>query len=120
MYAVRTGIGFDLYFTDALGQTAHQINSSGGGGSALSGEATVDIPDGPGVLFHVETVAAVGVTPLNVVMLSLHPGTDEDENDPEMLDIRSLAARPLADQIEITATFGVPTSGPVRFNWSAL
>jgi hypothetical protein len=38
-YAVRVGVGFDLYFTDALGQTAHALNAaSGGGGGATLNE----------------------------------------------------------------------------------
>lgn len=119
VYAVRVGAGFDLYITDALGQTAHSLNG-GGGSSTLSGAATIGIPDGSGVIAHTEIVAAVGVTLSNVVILTLHPGDDADENDPEMLDVRSLAARPLTDEIEITVTFGVPASGPVRLNWSVL
>ena len=33
VYAVRAGVGFDLFITDTTGTTAHSLNSSGGGTS---------------------------------------------------------------------------------------
>lgn len=54
IYAVRTGVGFDLYVSDATGSVAHPLNVSGGGGAVewepvtggewtISNDATVDI-----------------------------------------------------------------------------
>ena len=102
--------------TGATGATGPQ-GAPGQDAEVLRGAVTVTLPNSR--IEHAETVAAVGVTPANIVMISLSPGTDADENDPEMLDVLALSARPLTDQIEITAAFGTHTSGPVRFNWSA-
>ena len=33
VYAVRTGVGFDLYITDSTGAVAHALNSGGGSSS---------------------------------------------------------------------------------------
>ena len=51
IYAVRVGVGFDLYITDSTGLIAHKVNSEAGGAttweglvfwpSSLSGTATV-------------------------------------------------------------------------------
>lgn len=99
--------------------TGLQTALDGKQATVLKGEVTVTLPGGAGAINHEETVTATGVTGSSVVMLSLAPGTDADENDPELLDVLAYAARPLTDQIEITASFGTRTSGPVKFNWSA-
>ena len=39
IYAVRTGVGFDLYIADATGNTAHGLN-----GSFITASATVATP----------------------------------------------------------------------------
>ena len=91
----------------------------GGGGSVLSGDATITLPGGHGVVEWVQTVSAVGVTQGNRLMVALAPTLDEDENEPEFTDLSSIAARALADQIEITATFAARTSGPIKLTWSA-
>jgi hypothetical protein len=98
-------------------QTALDGKQDVGGGTVLSGEVTITLPSNS--IAHTETVTATGVTASNVVMISLAPTDDADENDPELLDVLALAARPLTDQITITAAFGTRTSGPVKFNWSA-
>ena len=101
--------------TGATGPTG----PAGAAAFVAKGEATATLTGVGGVIEWTETVTATGVTSGNAVLLSLAPGTDADENDPEMLDVLAMSARPLTGQIEITANFATPTSGPVKFNWSA-
>jgi hypothetical protein len=93
---------------------------AGGGGSSLGGLVTIALPFSLGSFEHSETVAAVGVTTLSRIILGLAPCADTDENCPEMLDIISYAGTPGTGTITIDAAFSQPTSGPVKFNWSAL
>lgn len=120
LYAVRAGTGFDLYFTDALGQTPHALNPSGPSAAAVKGTATVAVPAGRGTTFHRETVAAPGVVPANLILLALAPHPDTAENHEEMLDVCSLSAVAGTNQITISIGFLSPTSGPVLVNWSAI
>jgi hypothetical protein len=99
--------------------TGLQTALDGKQATVLKGEVTVTPTTVGGVLEHAETVTATGVTASSVVMLTLAPGTDADENDPELLDVLAYAALPLTNQIEITASFATRTSGPIKFNWSA-
>lgn len=93
---------------------------AGGGGGGLGGVATITLPIQRGQFEHEETVAAVGVTASNRVILGLAPCADDEENCPEMLDIQTFSAVPGTDTITITAAFSQLCSGPVKFNWSAL
>lgn len=81
------------------------------------GTATVTVPANS--WSHAQTVTATGVTPSSVVLCSVAPHLDADENDPELLDLVSLSALPGTDQVTITALFSEPTSGPIKVNWSA-
>jgi hypothetical protein len=69
---------------------------------------------------HSETVAAVGVTTLNRVVVDLAPADDANENDPEMTDLVSLSARAGTDTITFTVCFSELTSGPINLIWSAV
>jgi hypothetical protein len=89
------------------------------GGSALSGLATITVPTGNGRFEHEEQVAATGVTAASRIFLTLAPGEDADENTAEMLDVVSFVGLPGTDIITIRTAFAQPTSGPVKFNWSA-
>lgn len=94
--------------------------AGGGGGSTLSGTATITVPSARRGTFEVvETTAAVGVTAASKIFLTLAPTVDDDENSPEMLDLVALSALPATDTLTITATFSAPTSGPIKINWSA-
>ena len=64
-------------------------------------------------------IAAPGVLPASIVMVSLAPSLDADENTPELLDLVTLWAEAGTDQINLNATFSDPTSGAVKINWSA-
>jgi hypothetical protein len=90
-----------------------------GGGSSLAGLATITITTQRGAYEHTETVAATGVTALSKVIIGLSPATDDDENCAELLDLVSCVADPATDTLAITATFSQPTSGAIKFNWSA-
>lgn len=89
-----------------------------GGGSGLSGTATVTVPDNS--FQHDVTVAAVGVTALSRMFLSLGVMLDTDENSPDMLDIAFIGATPGAGTLRIILGFTTQTSGPIPINWSAL
>jgi len=64
-------------------------------------------------------IAAPGVLPASIVMVSLAPSLDADENSAELLDLVTLWAEAGTDQITLNATFSDPTSGAVKINWSA-
>lgn len=96
-----------------------QSGADGQDASSLVGQAVITLPGAAGVVEHTETIVATGVTATNLILISAAPATDEDENDPEWLDLTAVSARALADEIEITAAFSTRTSGLVRFNWSA-
>lgn len=66
-----------------------------------------------------ETLTATGVTPSNVVMLTLAPHSDSDENSVDLIDLAAVSATPGTNQITVTASFLTPHAGLVRFNWSA-
>ena len=100
----------------ALADLQSQI--SGGGGGGLAGAATVTLS--AAAFQHSETVAAVGVLPASVVLVSLAPALDADDNDPELLDCVSLWATPGTDTITFGLTFSTKTVGPVKLNWSAV
>lgn len=68
----------------------------------------------------VQTVSAPGALPSMRLIAALAPTTPDDENEAEMLDVASLAAVAGTDQVTITATWGGPTSGPVKIVWGAV
>lgn len=84
----------------------------------VDGVATITVPRNS--LEHTETVAATGVLASNRIILGLAPCADSDENCPEMLDIISYVATPADGSVTITAAFSQRTSGPIKFNWSAI
>lgn len=88
----------------------------GGGGSGISGEATVTVTAG---LEHTETVAAVGVLPAMKVFLAIAPHDDDDENNPLMLDILAISGTAGTDTIDVNIAFGARTSGPIKLNYLA-
>lgn len=69
---------------------------------------------------HVETIAALGVTPAMLVFLALGAHADGDENSAELLEIDALSGSAGTDQITVTLNFAAATSGPVNLNWSAI
>jgi len=83
----------------------------------IAGVATITVPNKR--LEHTQEIAVAGVLATNRIILGLAPCLDSDENCPEMLDIVSYVATPSDGAITITAAFSQPTSGPVKFNWSA-
>ncbi len=86
-------------------------------GGATKGTATVTASNNRMELS--ETVAATGVTGSSVVLLSIAPHADSDENDAEMLDILSMSAAPGTDQITVKMAFAAPTAGAIKLNWMA-
>lgn len=89
-----------------------------GGGAGLSGLATVTVPNNR--LEWSQTVAAVGVTPSQRIMVALGSHLDADENDAEMLDVAAMSAAAGTDQITFEMAFSTPTAGPIKINWSAV
>lgn len=65
------------------------------------------------------TVAAPGVTPASAIEIVLAPSADDDENDPELLDLLTIAATPATDTFDAILTFGTLTSGPIKIRWRA-
>jgi hypothetical protein len=66
-----------------------------------------------------ETVVATGVVPEDLVLISIAPHSDSDENDAELLDIAGMSAAAGTDQIVVDVSFGTPTAGVVKLNWMA-
>ena len=123
--ALRTG---ELYLmtdearlTIATAAGAHQpaARQGEGGGAATGGVLTVNLPAGAGQLEWRESVAAVGVIPVNRIFLSLATASDDDENDAELLDVGAMQGAAAAGAIAVNLAFLTPTSGPIKLNWSA-
>lgn len=102
--------------TGATGATGPQ-GEPGSSGSSLSGEVTVTVPNNRRE--HQETVTATGVTGANRISIWLAPGLDSDENISDMIDLVTLSAIPLTDQITVLASFSQPQAGPIKLQWSA-
>lgn len=100
------------------GESAFELATPSSGGAGLAGTATVTLS--AAAFQHSQTVAAVGVTPANTIMVSLAPSLVTDENDPELLDCVSLWGTPGTDTITFGLTFSIPSVGPVKLNWSAV
>lgn len=98
--------------------TGFELAAASAGGAGLAGTATVTLTTAQ--FQHSQTVAAVGVTPSKVMVVSLAPALDADDNDPELLDLVAVWGVPGTDQITFGLTFSTPTSGPVKLNWSAI
>ena len=78
------------------------------------------MPGGAGVTEWTETVAAAAVVATDRIGVFLAPADDADENDPEMLDLLTLVARPDNGTIKFTASFSERTSGPIKLLWKVL
>jgi hypothetical protein len=89
------------------------------GASPLTGELTIMLPSGEGVSEHQSSHPAPGVTPGMTVFAALKPTPDTHENDPELADIASLAARAESGSIRVTLACFAPMSGPILLQWSA-
>lgn len=109
------GSGINLVYDDVLGTLT--VSATGGGGSVLSGDATLTLSTNK--YEHEETVAAVGVTGSNRVNVWLAPTTDSDENDADTLTVTGMQAAPGTDQITVRVGFRDPTHGPIKIQWSA-
>ena len=107
------GANITLTYNDA----GNSLTIAASGGSGLSGQATVTVPNNR--LEHSETVTATGVTGSSRIFLTVAPHDDADENDAEMLDIAAMSAAPGANQITVELAFTTPTAGPIKFNWMA-
>lgn len=81
------------------------------------GVATVTVPNNSREWR--QTVTATGVVPSNVVILSVAPHLDADENDAELLDVMAASALAGTDQITVVLSFDTPTAGPIKLNWMA-
>jgi hypothetical protein len=80
------------------------LNVPAGAGNAATGG---------GVLDYSQTVVDTRVTSASLIMLNLGSMVDGDENDAELLDVQSLAARPANGAFDIIITFSSPTSGAI-------
>ena len=99
-----------------LSMAGTTLNATGGG-SAISGTATLTVPNNR--IEWSETVTAVGVLGTHRIFLTVGNHADSDENSAELLDIDAMSAAPGTGQITVTIGFDNPTSGPVLLNWSA-
>lgn len=88
-----------------------------GGSSSVSGNATITVSNNR--FEHEETVTATGVTASSKVSVWLAAGLDSDENNSNMVDLVSLSAIPLTNQITVLASFSGPQAGPIKLQWSA-
>jgi hypothetical protein len=103
---------------ERMDMTDRVADAGVGGGSVISGAATITMGSDP--FNDTEVIAAIGVTAGKRVFLSLGEHLDTDENDPELLDLSSLSGVAGLDQIAVKSVFMTPTSGPVKLNWMAV
>lgn len=97
------------------GPTGPQGPPGAGGGSATDVVLALTGSRGAYELEQVVTDATVSLT--SKLQCWLAQGTDADENDPELLDVSALSARPGTGQLTIVASFATPTSGPIRIGY---
>lgn len=98
-----------------LGGTTWQGGGGGGGGGVLKGTAAVT-PVGFG--YEAEaTVTVTGAAAGMVVMVSVAPHDDADENHESMLAIAALRGTAGTDQVTLFAAFSEPTAGPVKLSY---
>ena len=120
-------MAFSDFIADAFARLTAAINAvdikaSAAGGGVFRGVATVAVPAGAsaGQLECEQNIVAAEVIPTHRIFLSLAATSDDDENDPELLDIASMQGVAGNGAIAINLTFLTPTSGPIKLNWSAL
>jgi hypothetical protein len=107
----------------AAASHSHVIADTTGLQAALNSKAvlktaTITIPNGRGRLEHIASVADVDITSGSKIQVSLAGGLNSDENDPELLDVLSLAAVPSTGTMNVIMAFGTRTSGPIKINYS--
>ena len=107
-----------LYMTNSAGTRAAIGGGGGGGTTVLSGTVSATVPAGSWE--WEETLTAASVTTLMKVYLTLAPTLSSDENTAEMLNIQAMSATPNAGSITVNLSFGEPTSGAIKLNWSAI
>lgn len=83
----------------------------------LHGTVALTVPNN--AIEATETLTATGVTASDVVILTVAPHSDSDENSVDLIDLAAVSATPGTNQITVTASFLTPHAGIVRFNWSA-
>lgn len=66
---------------------------------------------------HTETFSVIGMTDSHKPFVTLAATTNEDENEPSMLNIVSMQAIPLTDAITFEIVFGEQTRGPIKLNY---
>ena len=94
------------------------ISGGGGGSTVVKGTAVITIPQN--ALSHSESVTLTGCTGSMVVIPSLGPHADADENHEELLDLASITATPGTNSATVKVAFLTPTTGPVRINLIAV
>jgi hypothetical protein len=99
--------------------TVSEVAALGGAGGVLKGSSFATLPSGDGLFEWNETIPAFGVSPSSIIFLSLASHENDDENDPEFIDLLSLVGQAGTDEISVTLSFGSKTSGVVKLNWSA-
>ncbi len=103
------------YFRDLAERVNALIDASGsGGGTVISGTATVTVPANS--YFHEQSVTLTGCTATMNVVCSLARHEDTDENSEELLHVTALSADAGTDAATVRIAFSEPTSGPVKLN----
>jgi hypothetical protein len=82
-----------------------------------AGLAVITVPNGSWEWS--ESIAATGVTGGQRIIVSIGEHTDADENSADMLDIRGMSGAAQGGAIRFDLSFGEPTAGPIKLNWSA-
>ena len=102
------------------GAAASSSNQGGGTPVAtLSTAAIVTIP-WPGRLEYWADVAFTGVTAGKMILCSVAPHEDEDENDIEFLSLSAMSARAGNAIATVKLAFSELTSGPIKLNLMAV
>lgn len=110
--------GTNITITPASsGATRTLTIAATGGGSSLAGTGTITVPNNR--YEYEETITATGVTATSKIIIGLSNTLDSDENSPDMLDLLTLSATPLTNQLAVMASFSQPTAGPIKITWSA-
>lgn len=106
-----------LAIRDKFNEQTGRIVALEQSGAILKGTGTVTVPNWS--YDFTGTISAVGVAPSDVIFVGLGAFTDEDENDPSLLNIAAMSAVAGTDEITVNLAFLTPTSGLIRLNWSA-
>ena len=99
--------------------TGASVPAASVGGATLSTVATVTIP-WPGALEYSGNVAFVGASPSNMIICSLAPHADADENDTETLSVIGMSALAGTAIATIKLAFSELTSGSIKLNLMAV